>query len=212
MRNSRYLSESDKTYIKEHSHESPQILADRLGCSVQTIYYQLHSLFGDSFFAKREQERAHKNKVVCELYPTHSASEIAKILGVTKSAVSNMARRLGVVHTKETVRRITRNNIDAMLQADVVARRVLSLKRTLRMEQFRIASGELQKTKRRFRQANNKTICARSYLVRKYNYFYDKGFGEILTIFYDSETRRLPQEQEQYYSEKYHIKFLQADE
>jgi predicted transcriptional regulator len=212
MRNSRYLSESDKTYIKEHSHESPWILADKLGCSVQTIYYQLHSLFGDSFFAKREQERVHKNKVVRELYPTHSASEIAKILGVTKSAVSNMARRLGVAHTEETVRRITRDNIDAMLQPEVVVKRVLSLKRIIRMEQFRIASGEQQQTKRRLKQANNKSLCARNYLVRKYNYFYDKDFGEILTIFFDSETKRLSPERELYYSRTYHIKFLEADE
>lgn len=212
MRKNRYLTEAERCYIKEHPHESPQKMADNFGCSVQTIYYQLHYFFGESFLEEKKREKEYKNKVVRELYPTHSASEIAKILGVTKSAVSGMAKRLGVAHTEETNNRIARDNIDAMLQDDVITKRVISLRRTLRMEQFRIISGQQQQTKRRLKQASNKSLCARNYLVRKYNYFYDKNFGEILTIFFDSETRRLPLAREQYYSENYHIKFLEADE
>lgn len=73
-------------------------------------------------------------------------------------------------------------------------------------------SGIKQKTKRQFKVVPNRCFCARNYLTSRYNYFYDKEIGELLTIFYDKETRRLPVDREKYYFDKYGIQFRSADD
>lgn len=212
MESRRNLSEPKLTYIKEHPTESPYAMARKLGCSVQTIYVQLHRMFGNSFLEDKQAIRDHRKAVIKELYPTHSASEVAAILGITKGAVNGIARRIGVKHTEETMKRVMMDCISKMQVPDVQAGRIAKLKRTIRMEQFRILSGKQQLTKRKFKQANDKELSIKHYLIRKYNYFCDRSIGETLTLFFDSQTKRLPLDREQYYSDKYHIKFVQADE
>lgn len=207
-----HLSETKLSYIKEHPTESPYAMARKLGCSVQTIYCQLHRMFGNSVIKDKQAIRDHRKVIVGELYPTHSASEIAVMLGITKAAVNGIARRIGVRHTEETTKRITMDCVSKALAPDVQARRLNKLKRTIRMDQFRILSGKKQMTKRKFKQANNKELCTKHYLIRKYNYFCDKSIKETLTLFFDSQTKRLPPDREQYYSDKYHLIFKQADD
>ena len=77
---------------------------------------------------------------------------------------------------------------------------------------MRAASGLPQKTKRKFKTVPGKCMNARNYLCRKYNYFYDKDYGELLTLFFDSKTRMLTDEKKKYYETEYSIKFLQAEE
>lgn len=206
------LTKEQKTYIKEHPKESTYKMANDFGCSPEAIYYWLHKYHGDSFLEKKKAETEYKHKVIRELYPAHSASEVANILGVTKAAVNNMARRLGVRHTKETDDRILKENVSRMLSPDTIKKRSNSLRKTLRLEKFRILSGGQQKTKRKFKVVANKQLCAKYYLCRQYNYFYDQDAGDILLVFYDKDTRRMPTEREKYYSSKYGIKFEQADE
>ena len=55
-------------------------------------------------------------------------------------------------------------------------------------------------------------ITLQEKLCNKYNYFYDKDYGELLTVFYDSETRMLTEDQQKHYETKYGIKFLQGAE
>lgn len=207
-----HLSKSKLAYIKEHPTESPYTMARKLGCSVQTIYNRLHNMHGNSFLEDKQANRERRKAIVKELYPTHSASEIAATLGITKAAVNGIARRIGVRHTEETTKRVMMDCVSKAQAPDVQARRLAKLKRTIRMDQFRILSGEKQMTRRKFKQANNKELCAKQYLIRKYNYFYDKSIGEILTLFSDSQTKRLSPDREQYYSDKYHLTFKQADE
>lgn len=204
------LSLDQKQYIKEHPKESAFAMAKKFGCSEQTVYYWLHKYHGDSFLEVKIAEKEYKHKVVRELYPTHSATEVAKILGIGKSAVNNMARRLGVRHTEEAMRRIQQENLAKIHQPNVVEKRTKSLKKLIEAENRRAELGLPLKTKRKFSSISGRQVCSRSYLVRQYNYIYDKSLGKFLTIFYDSETKRLPIEREQHYSEKYGFQFRKA--
>lgn len=206
------LTEEQIQYIKEHPGESTYGMADKFGCSVQTIYAWLHSFHGDKPFEERKRETERKREGIRRLYPTHSASEVAKALGISKQAVNRIAKRMGVRHTDETSERLVREGVALLKKPEIVAKRINTLRRVIRMEQFRIINGVKPKTKRKFKSASHRSLCARNYLRRKYNYFYDKDYGELLTLFYDSDTKRLPEERERHYSEKYHIKFVQSDE
>ena len=81
-----------------------------------------------------------------------------------------------------------------------------------RLDRYRATNGIKQKTRRKFKTIPSRCLCARNYLCNKYNYFYDKDYGELLTVFYDSETRMLTEDQQKHYETKYGIKFLQGAE
>lgn len=204
------LTEEQKQYIKEHPKESAFAMAKKFCCSEQSVYYWLHVYHGDSFLKVKIEEKEHKHKVVREMYPTHSATDIAKLLGITRSAVNNMAKRLGVRHTEETQRKLAEKSIKATNRPEIQEKRIASLRETIRKEQLRVCYGLPQKTKRKFSFTSNRRLCARNYLVRKYNYFYDKEAGSLVTIFYDRETKRLSPDKEKYYSDKYGLLFRQA--
>ena len=204
------LSNEQKQYIKEHPKESAFAMAKKLGCSTQSVYYYLHLYHGNGFLEVKKKEKEYKHKVVMELYPTHSSTEIGKILGITRSAVNNMAHRLGVKHNEDLLDVLAHRYSEKSKEKDVQKKRIASLKETLRKEKIRFTYGLPQKTKRRFKTIPNRCFNARNYLVRRYNYFYDVSIGELLTIFYDSETRRLPHDREKYYVERYGIKIEQA--
>lgn len=206
------LTDEQKKYIKEHPCESPYVMSRNFGCAVQTVYWWLHKLHGDSFKAARERRRDKIHEAVRNMYPEMSSSEISKVLGIPKSCVANIAKSLGVKHTKETEERLRQKCALAIMRPEVIAKRAESLKKTLRLEKYRATNGIKQKTKRKFKTIPSRYIRARNYLCSKYNYFYDKDFGELLTVFYDRETKMLSEEQQKYYESKYGIKFLQGDE
>lgn len=100
------ITDEQKTYIKEHPYESPYAMAKSFGCAVQTVYWWLHRLHGDSFKDARKEQREKIRESVRKLYPDYSSSEISKELGITKSCVTSIAKSLGVTHTKETEERL----------------------------------------------------------------------------------------------------------
>lgn len=204
------LTSEQKQYIKEYPKTSAYELAKMFGCSEQTVYYWLHKFHGNSFLEVKIAEKEYKHKVIREFYPTHSATEVAKILGISKSALNNMARRLGVRHTEEATKRILQENLDKIHQPSVVSRRVESLRKLIESEERRARLGLSLRTKRKISQLSGRQVCSRSYLVRQYRYIYDKSLGKFLTIFYDEKTKRLPLERERFYSEKYGFQFRKA--
>lgn len=206
------LTDEQKNYIKEHPDESPYAMSRNFGCAVQTVYWWLHKLHGDSFKDARERRRNEIHEYVRNMYPEMSSSEISKVLGITKSCVTNIAKSLGVTHTRETEERLRRKCAQAIVRPEVIAKRSESLKKTLRLDRYRAANGIRQKTRRKFKTIPSRCLCARNYLCNKYNYFYDKDYGELLTIFYDSETKMLTADQQKHYETKYGIKFLQGAE
>ena len=204
------LTEEQKLYIKEHPKESPSSIARKLGVYRQYVYYWLHRFHGKEFIAAKNEDMCERRKIVLEMYPLHSGNEIAKILGVTREAVNSMARRLGVKHTEETSRRLMRKFIEGSMQPDVKGKRTEKIRNIIAMERLRVASGKKQLTRRKVIRQPNRSMCARRYLISKYNYFYDQEICEPLTIFYDEETKRLPPEREQYYTDTYHLRFEEA--
>ena len=90
------LTDEQKNYIKEHPDESPYAMSRNFGCAVQTIYWWLHKLHGDSFKDARERRRNEIHESVRNMYPEMSSSEISKVRGVTKPCVANIASSLGV--------------------------------------------------------------------------------------------------------------------
>ena len=91
---------------------------------------------------------------------------------------------------------------------EMVAKRFESLRRTLLMERFRVMSGEKQQTKRRISRLPSKTYGRTFYLRSKYNYFSDGTGKHPDVLYYDSETRRAPNEE--YFTRKYGIKFKEG--
>ena len=77
-----------------------------------------------------------------------------------------------------------------------------------------VKSGEKPLTNRYYRMYPEKTQRALNHLCCKYNYFmYPNKKDRVEPIaFYDIDTKRLTPKQEQYYIDKYSIKFIQADE
>lgn len=204
------LTDEQKQYVKNHPEESSVTIAHKLGIGRQQAYYWLHRFHGAEITFAKKEGLNDREKVVLELYPTHSASEISRVLGLTKAAINNMAHRLGVKHTDETNERIMRECIFKAARPDVVRRRTEKLKRVIAMEKLRVINGEKQLTKRKIIGMSNRARCARHNIIRKYNYFYDKEIGEPYTLFYDSDTKRLPKEREQYYNKKYRLVFKEA--
>lgn len=205
------LTEEQILYIQKHQSKSPTALAQMLGCSTQTIFAQFQKL-GIYVVADRAKQRERKRRKILKLYPTHSAAEIAAILDVPKYTVSRIAKQLGLQHTPETLERLLHKGARIADNPQSRAKRSESIRRTIRLEHMRLDSGLPQKTRRHLRRVTNKSLCARNYLIRAYNYIYDKHLGELLSLFYDSETRRLPPERERHYEETYNIHFWQADE
>ena len=206
------LTDEQKNYIKEHPDESPYAMSRNFGCSVQTVYWWLHKLHGDSFKDARQIRRNEIHESVRNMYPEMSSSEISKVLGITKSCVANIAKSLCVTHTRETEERLRLKCAQAIVRPEIIAKRSESLKKTLRLDRYRAANGIKQKTRRKFKTIPSRCLCARNYLCNKYNYFYDKDYGDLLTVFYDSETKMLSEEQQKHYETKYGIKFLQGAE
>jgi len=155
--------------------------------------------------------RSRYRDIVVKYYPHFSAGEIAERFSVTKSRVIQVAARLQVAHTPDTVARLRQKVINACLRAqtpDVIARRGKSISRTYRMEHFRANSGMPTKTKLKLQRIPRNVQHALWYLRAKYDYFSDSPIGGPYTLYYDSQTRRNPREA--YYTCRYGIKFQQA--
>ena len=155
------LTEEQKQYIKEHPKESAFAMAKKFGCSPESVYYWLHIYHGNSFLEVKKKEKEYRHEVVRELYPTHSSTEIGKILGVTKAAVNSLARRLGVKHNEDVQIVLCRKYIEMSQQKDAQERRVASLKETIRKDRIRAIYGLPQKTKRKFKTIPNRFLSIR---------------------------------------------------
>lgn len=83
-------------------------------------------------------------------------------------------------------------------------------KAIFRSEMRRFMSGEPQRTKTHLRIVPPKTRQALWKLCMRYNYFQGKRGDTSLRLYYDAETRRA--ESEAYFTKKYGIKFVAADD
>lgn len=198
-------------YIYQHAADNPVDIAEMFQLPKSTVYAYMKK--ARCYAAYRGKDKQTKRNIIRELYPNFSATEISLILGISNATVNVMARRLCVRHTDETNRRINKHCLEVLRNPESVRKSTLWKKKAFAIERFRIMSGLPQKTKLRVgHKVEEKQINARCYLCRKYNYFYDKEYGDMLTIHYDKDTKRISAEKELKYTMKYGIKFSPAEE
>ena len=148
---------------------------------------------------------------ISRMWLTMSASEIAQELGIGKTSVYRWAKNLGLQHTPETIIRLRKKSA---CNKESYKKRHLDFKaihekrsRTRRMEELRVMSGLPQRTKFKIRMIPVKVYNVMWTLRKKYNYFFKT---DSATLYYDSQTNRNPNEQ--YYIDRYGIKFEQVDD
>lgn len=160
-------------------------------------------------------EKQEKEQRVREMYPTMTASEIARATGIPRTTVTRYAKKTGVRHTPETMERIKRKHADALdrvrAQTDrrmVAAKIAAKMSRIWKTERVKVMSGQPQKTRLRIKTLPKRVSQAMRYLANKYNYIYENG---RTTMYYDSMTRRCGK-REAYYASRYCIHFEAGEE
>ena len=153
-----------------------------------------------------------KQKII-ELYPTHSASEIGKIIGLDKSCINRFANKQGIKHTEKTWERIKHERV----VKSIAAHNQNSWKKTVnkrrciyKMEILRLLSGQEKQTKIIVSVLSRKCRRRMIMLCNTFNYFRDEDINKAV-VYYDKETRRSAKA-EKYAKEKYGINFVEADE
>lgn len=203
------------------------LIARQCGCCERTVsdvaraigvsfrHYELHH---------SDLTQAEKAAIIRERWkagvPTR---EIAEELGIAATNVSSRAKRMGLPPRDALVRRLQSEAAKEMharcpnrfIKAAATRREIIA------KERFRMLHGLPRQTKLILSDVPKKIRYALWNLVVKYRYFRDNRHP--YTVFYDSETRRLPETPlrvkgyndmycEQYYAERYGIKFMNADE
>lgn len=154
---------------------------------------------------------AQKQKII-DLYPTHSASEIGDIIGLNRSRVNAFASKYGIKHTEEAWKRIKHDKA----MKGVAAHKAKSWqcaadkrRRTYKMEMLRLLSGQEKQTKIIISVLSYKCRRRMIMLCNTFNYFRDEDINKAV-VYYDKETRRSARA-EKYATEKYGIKFVNAE-
>ena len=148
---------------------------------------------------------------VLDLYPTMSSREIHEATGFAKSSIIRCARKNNLKHTEEAQARINAyvyNRRQEGLKKRDLSKLGEKIKTIRRIESWRVRSGMRKETKYKVCITPKKVQQAMFHLARKHNYFYDTVDDAIM--YYDSQTRRT--KREQYFVNKYGIRFEQADE
>lgn len=190
-------------FIKEHANDRPRNkLAQRAGVSVTVLYETLHKI-GCEFQQKEfiPKPDTNRDKAIAELYPYHSITEIADILGCPTSTIGHAVRRLKLSHTPKTIQRLqekVKENLKKAQELSAREKRAKSWKKTRRMEKLRVVSCIPQQTKFKFAQMPQKAYSSKYRLIRQHGYFAFEG--EPYIIGYDKNTHRIDEE---YYKNKY---------
>lgn len=152
-----------------------------------------------------------KQKII-ELYPTHSASEISKIIGLNRCRINYFANKQGIKHTERTLERIKHERTAKGVAAhnkDSWKKAAEKRHRTYKMELIRLLSGQEKQTKIIVSVLSRKCRRRMIMLCNMFNYFRDADINKAV-VYYDKETRRSARA-EKYAAEKYGIKFVNAE-
>ena len=122
----------------------------------------------------RRQKNAEYIDAIERLAPTHSWTEIAQMIGITKSRVAKFAAFYGFRHTQETEEAIRQRKIQTVVNApwtDERRQRISeSVNATRRQEKLRIRWGLPQKTKLKIEKMPTRIKRIRE-ILRSYGYF-----------------------------------------
>lgn len=169
------------------------------------------------------EERAERDEMTRKIWWDYSPMEIDNLgllphplLGNNIMSLKKRAFRIKAKHSEETLKRIhhriRHENILFTRTPTAIQKRKNYLRRIRIVEIERLLSGQKQLTRKKYSIVPRRAQKAVTHLCYKYNYF---RLDDQLTLYYDSETRRLEDRRnggESYYTKKYGIKFKQADE
>lgn len=196
-------------YIVAHINNRPRTkVAKDCGVCMSTLYRIIRQHGGE---LRHDLSTKHENieETIRKLWPTMTASEIAKATGISRSVVIRWKGRLGVKHSPETESRIKQQRDEKFRLAKLTMDRskmAASWKHTRRMDEWRALGGMKQKTKFKIKVMPNKIYRVMWYLQKKYNYFFE---NDNSVVYFDSVTTRA--KNEKYFIEKYGIRFEEAD-
>lgn len=205
------ITEGMIDYIRQNiDTSSRRALARQLGLSRYKFYKLLrqHNIEYENRF---KYHKTHYEELVVKYYPNMSGYEIAKKFGVSATSVFRWARKLGVKHTPQTIKRLKDKCIDSASYAcNAQARKKATetMRRKRRADILRLMSGLPQETNLKISFVPKRTMKCICRLKSKYNYFQDVKVGGDYTLYYDSDTTRSPRED--YYVRRYRLAFVQA--
>ncbi len=207
------LTKEQLEYIKEHPLEPPKEMAKKFGCKANTIYRQQYRIFGQGAIREmRAQLREKRNQVIRDMWPTHSSSEIAEVLGVCMMTVASAANYMKLKHDDATIVRIEQKRLHNLRSPESRAKMIETLSRGVRVDRWRIANGMKPIRKRHYNMLPQRARRAKYRLTCNNNYFVDDSLGDIYALYYDSQTERLSPAKEEYYHNRYGLNFVEADD
>lgn len=210
------LRPETREYIIAHINDRPRTAVARAaGVSISTVY-NIARKVGAEMLVERTRRNPEWEAIVRKFYPTMAGHEIERDFGITFNRANKIAADLGLKHTPETeekLRQEARKRIKDNLKKVDDKARIKKWKVRRRMDELRIMEGKPQRTKLKFRDTPKRTYKIKSHLVREYGYI--KSPDDPYTLFYDVNTKRRivgPKSTrkigtEQYYENKYHLKF-----
>ena len=205
------ITDEQRAYVIAHINDRPRAkVAKDAGVGLSTVY-RLAGQYGGEMRYDLSTRREGIEECVRRYYPTMTAREIAVKFGYSKARVTVWAERIGVRHDAATEERIRRERCERLAEARRhMDYKAAAEKRRKRREydELRVMSGLKQLTRLRISSIRPASYNSRWYLERKYDYFTVEG--EPYSLYYDSGTRRC--RNEAYFTEKYGLKFIKADE
>lgn len=201
------LSVDNIAYIRSHRDMTRKELARMFGVTPYAISYWRNSSrvpAGYTCYPEDFRQRA------MELYVTHSAQEVAEMMGAKQTTISHWAQKRGVRHDTATVKRLRKKARAASKEATTRQSYVngqIKRARTYRMERFRLLSGMERKTNIRISMVPKKIAHAMYNACYRRNYFRMDSLTP--TLYYDEQTRR-GDYCEAILTKRYGIKFVSA--
>lgn len=146
-------------------------------------------------------------RVVTELFPVMTSTEIEQRYGFNRSHVLTYASRAGVRSSAEKLERIRRMASERAwgFLSKGREKSADSRKRTVRLERWRMLSGMRRKTRLRLTLVPKRIRDAKKYLVHHYDYFADADDEYLL--YYHAGAHRT--KKEDFYTQAHHLRFME---
>lgn len=205
------ITDEQRAYIIAHINDRPRTkVAKDAGISLSAVYRIVRDVGGEMRY-DLSTKREGIEECVRKHYPTMTAREISVMFGYSKTRVTTWAERLGVRHDDATEERIRQEKLRRLAVARLHTDRKAAAEKRMKKRKYdelRVMSGLKPLTRLKMRTIHPSAYKSRWYLEKRYGYF--TVDGEPYSLYYDSETRRC--RNEAYYTEKYGLKFIKADE
>lgn len=202
------ITAEQKDYIVAHINDRPRTAVAKAAGVSMTMLYRLVRTHGGEMRHDLSRRNPQHVEIVKKYYPTMTGSEIEAKFGILKGRAEKIAKELGIKHTPETIERIRQEKKDRWKGLlNTLDRKAIARKLSIRykMEYYRKWEGKPQKTKLRLRETSYRIYKAKRHLVTRYGYI---ETTDAYTLMYDKDTRRM---NEQYYSDKYGLKFIEDE-